>query len=304
MSVAEDSVLKERTAERKSYEALTSAMIKTLGILFSVLTLVLFFMLLNEFRRRIRIQAELQQKMIEIGQSKQELEHIAYATSHDLQEPLRKIRILTDKWKHQQKQEALDDDTRDTLSRVAGAATRMQELVGELMTLTTLNAGLPPVACPLLEYVQHAMSVLAAPIKEKDARITIEALPEIQGYPDQLKLLFRSLMDNALKFARPEVPPEIRISMRIARSEELDAELHTDLQYFCILIEDNGIGFDNKMAEKMFGIFRQLHTVQEGYTGKGTGLAICRRIMTNHKGHILAHGFPDAGATFKLYFPA
>jgi signal transduction histidine kinase len=123
------------------------------------------------------------------------------------------------------------------------------------------------------------------------------------GYPDQMKLLFRHLIDNALKFSKPSHHIQINIDYRKAGSVELSPQHQSDKQYYCISIEDNGIGFNNSQAEKMFGIFRQLHSAQEGYMGKGIGLAVCQRIMNNHHGHIVAHGFPNEGAMFKLYFP-
>ena len=304
MAAEEDRLLKRRTVERENYRQFTAAMIKALSIVFGILTLILFFLLVHEFRSRVLYQEELQQKMIELGQSKQELEHIAYATSHDLQEPLRKIRILMDKWQHQQKNNnAITDESRDTLDRIVAAATRMQDLVGDLMILTTLSDTTELVACPLRRFAGNALESLSTRIAEKKARIDIGDLPVIKGHPDQLKLLFKNLLDNALKFTRPHINPVVSIMAHDAGSEELGQEMHTGRRYHCITIKDNGIGFDNKMADKMFGIFRQLHTEREGYIGKGTGLAICQRIMSNHKGRIIAHGFPGAGATFKLYFP-
>jgi signal transduction histidine kinase len=295
--------LKKRTAERVAYQQRTSDMTTALSVVFGILTLILFFLLLQELRKRLLYQTELQQKMTEVARSKQELEHIAYATSHDLQEPLRKIRILTDKWKHGQRHNPMTEETRDTLNRIVGAATRMQELVSELMLLTTLNEGEQPVRCPLHDYVDHALESFSMQIYEKHARIEQEELPVVQGHPEQLRLLFRNLLDNALKFTRPGITPIVSISARKADGSELGQEIDTGQQYYCITIQDNGVGFDTKMADKMFGIFRQLHSAEDGNTGKGAGLAICQRIMSNHKGHIVAHGFPDAGATFKLYFP-
>ncbi len=304
MSVHEDTQLKERTAERVSYQQLTSAMIIVLSIVFGVLTLILFFFLLREFRRRVLYQAELQQKMIEIAQSKEELEHIAYATSHYLQEPLRKIRILTDKWKHQQKSGASPADNAETLDRVAAAAARMQDLVSEMMILTSLDEDAGMVPCDLGDYVKSVAESMSARIGETGARLEIEKLPVIQGHPDQIRLLFKNLLDNALKFTRPGIPPVISIAGRKADPDELGQDMPSERLYYCVTIQDNGLGFDNMLADKMFGIFRQLHSEQDGYEGKGTGLAICRRIMSIHKGRIIAHGFSGSGATFKLYFPA
>jgi signal transduction histidine kinase len=302
MAVAENRELKARTAERENYAQLTVSMTKALSLTFGLLTLVLFGMLMREFRQRIRYQGELQQRMMEIAQSKQELEQIAYATTHDLQEPLRKIQILADRWRHQQREDARPDE-HHTSERLMAAARRMQELVGDLMILTTLNDGAAPVKTALSDSLGSASASLHEEINHAGAHLRVSELPEIKGHPDQLKLLFRNLLENALKFARPGVTPDIEIAARIAGADELDADVDTGRQFHCISIRDNGLGFDNKLADRMFGIFRQLHTGQEGFEGKGTGLAICQRIMSNHKGRIIAHGFPNAGATFKLYFP-
>ncbi len=302
MAAAENIELKARTADRENYAQLTVAMTKALSLVFGLLTLILFIMLVREFRQRIRYQGELQQRMMEIAQSKQELEQIAYATTHDLQEPLRKIQILADRWQHQQREEARPDE-HHTSERLMAAARRMQDLVGDLMILTTLNDGAPAVKAAISDALNGAVSSLSGEIHASGARITAGELPVIKGHPDQLRLLFRNLLENALKFARPGIVPEIEIDARIAGADEVDADVETGRQFHCIVIRDNGLGFDNKLADRMFGIFRQLHTGQEGFEGKGTGLAICQRIMSNHKGRIIAHGFPNAGATFKLYFP-
>lgn len=280
----------------------TSQMIKVLGIFFSAITVLLFFLLLREFRRRINYQEELQQKITEIDQSKRELEHIAYATSHDLQEPLRKIRILTDRWQNTYK-DRLTPEGSAMLERVVKSATRMQDLVGELMMLASLNADAKKSPCALRQYVDAATEQLENALAEQQAVLSIGELPVVQGYPDQLKMLFKNLIDNSLKFSSPARQVEINITSRKAESSEIFTERRSDKQYHCISVEDNGLGFDNRQTDKMFGIFRRLHVSQEGFSGKGTGLAICQRIMHNHQGYIVAHGFPEEGATFKLYFP-
>jgi signal transduction histidine kinase len=302
MAELERRVLADRTLERENYLHATTKMLRTWSIIFGALTIVLFVLLLNQFRRRVQYQEELQLKVAEIAQSKRELEHIAYATSHDLQEPLRKIRILTDRWQNTYKGE-ITPEGKAMLERVVVAAARMQDLVGEMMMLSTLNSDAKKVSCPVREYVDAAIEQLSQSISEKHAKLTIGELPTVMGYPDQMKLLFRHLIDNALKFSKQDRQIQISINHRKASSGELSPQQRSDKQYYCISIEDNGIGFNNNQAEKMFGIFRQLHSAQEGYLGKGIGLAVCQRIMNNHQGHIIAHGFPDEGAMFKLYFP-
>jgi signal transduction histidine kinase len=297
----ENKLLARRTDERNLSQENIDKTIKALSILFGSLSLLLFFLLISEFRKRQRYQISLQQNMLEVAQSKQELEHIAYATSHDLQEPLRKIRILADKWQHQQNASA--EDHADTVKRVVSAAIRMQDLVSELMILTTLNDDAKRVHCSLSDCLEKAIQSLSEPIALRGAVIEREELPMVNGFPEQLTLLFKNLIDNSLKFSRKEEAPHIKITLRRADASELQPYSLLERQYHCISFEDNGIGFENKMADKIFGIFRQLHIVREGPSGKGTGLAICQRIMSNHKGNIVAHGFPGSGAVFKLYFP-
>lgn len=303
IAAIENQLLQERTIERESNMKLTTSFMRALSVIFGVLTLLLSVLLFREFRRRVAYQSELQLKISEIEHSRRELEHIAYATSHDLQEPLRKIRVLTDRWYHKYK-DALGPDSSDMLERLVQSAKRMQELVGELMILASLNADSHKRPCALQRYINVAAGQLKEEIAAKNATLHVEEMPEVDGYPDQLKMLFRNLIDNSLKFSRTEVPLQITISARKATSEELPVARQIDRTFHCIVIEDNGIGFDNQQTEKMFGIFRRLQTNAENAAGKGTGLAICRRIMTNHNGFIIAHGFRGEGATFKLYFPA
>lgn len=291
-----------RTLERENYLQSTTRMLRIWSVIFGGLTLLLFVLLVYQFQRRVQYQEDLQLKIAETAQSKRELEHIAYATSHDLQEPLRKIRILTDRWQSTYKQDITAEGTA-ILDRVVHAAARMQDLVSELMMLSTLNSNAKKEKCSVRHHVEAAIEQLSQSINEKNANLSIGNLPVLPGYPEQMTLLFRHLIDNALKFSKPGHEPEISISYRKAESEELLPRYRSDKQYHCITIKDNGIGFDNRQTEKMFGIFRQLHSAQDGYLGKGIGLAVCQRIMNNHHGHIIAHSFPDEGATFKLYFP-
>lgn len=302
MSETEGRILRERTEEREDYLRLTTETMRMLSVIFGILTVLLFTMLLREFGKRLYFQDELQQKIQELLQSKQELEYIAYATSHDLQEPLRKIQILLDKWLLQQKQS--NPEHADVAHRVIQSAGHMQQLVGELMMLASLNADATKKSCPIQVYVEAAASQLEEQFLKKQAQLNLGLLPVIQGYPDQLKLLFRCLLDNALKFARPGIQSEIHISCQEVNGDEISKiRAIRTLSFYCVSIQDNGIGFDNKQAENMFGIFRRLHSGREASAEMGAGLAICRRIMTNHRGHIIAHGFPNDGATIKLYFP-
>ncbi len=129
-------------------------------------------------------------------------------------------------------------------------------------------------------------------VKEKQATVDVQELPEIKGYEQQLKILFKALLDNALKFTRPGVKPVITITCDVMTGHEL-AEINPNLlekKFYRITCSDNGIGFDNRFINKIFQIFQRLHAQESEYEGKGIGLAICQRIMANHEGYLIAHG--------------
>jgi len=302
MGTHENMLLKARTEERKTYGELTAEMIKILSAVFGILTLIFFFFLIREFRKRIIVQKALQQKVVELDQSRFELEHIAFATSHDLQEPLRKIQILTDRLRMEQGPN-IKEDSNYTLNRVIAAAGKMQDLVSELMILTSLNNRDAEVNCRLNSLLAKTIDQYQPIILAKHVQIQISELPVIKGYPDQIILLFKNLVDNALKFAREDIYPVISIYASQTNGDDPDLKMQNYHHFHCITFQDNGVGFDNEFSEKIFGIFRQLHSEKDGFSGRGTGLAICQRIMNNHKGKITAHGFPGTGAIFRVYFP-
>jgi len=301
----ENKILQKRNEDKVFYERLTFNTIKYLIIVFSAITVFLFILMISELRRRMIYQDELQTKVIDLTRSHSELEQIAYAASHDLQEPLRKIQVFSNRllWL---KKGSMDEETATTMDRISKAAVRMQDLIEDLVNLTSLtkdegnkeNVNLNKIA-------RFAMEDLNEKIKEKDAIISIGDLPEIKGHPRQLSILFKALLDNSLKFTRDGVTPAISVTNEEVNGEEL-IDINKKLsqkKFNRISISDNGIGFDNKFANKMFQIFQRLHNQYSGYSGKGIGLAICQRVMANHEGYILAYGHPEAGATFKLFFP-
>ena len=261
--------------------------------------------MMRELKKRMLFQDELQNKVADLKRSHEELEQIAYAVSHDLQEPLRKIQIFSNKILYVKK-DGIDEESRMTLQRINSSAGRMHELIGDLMNLTSLVKEESNEEVDLNTTVKIVRNDMDERIEEKRANIQVEALPVIQGHPRQMQLLFKSLIDNSIKFSREDIPPVISIRYdRVPDDELRQAYPEAKGQHFeRITIADNGIGFENKFINKMFRIFQSLHNKESEYSGKGIGLAICQRVMVNHNGYILAHGHPGVGATFKLYFPA
>jgi signal transduction histidine kinase len=152
--------------------------------------------------------------------------------------------------------------------------------------------------------VDKNLKEFALTIEQQKVNVFADSLPVITGYPEQLLLLFRSLIDNALKFTITSEDPILKIRyLGVEQHNPGHSALIYPTTYHNISIEDNGIGFNNEFAEKIFVIFQRLHTQQSNYRGKGMGLAIAQRVMINHGGFILARGKPGEGAVFTLYFP-
>ena len=276
----------------------------SISIWAGVVTLISFYFINREVRMRTRYQAELEKKLQELNRSNSELRQFAYIASHDLQEPLRKIRTFSDKlvFRHQHE---IDSEVKAVIGRIESSAKRMQELIQDMLNFTSLvTREDEKQQVDLNKIVTQALSEFVEQSKQSHAIIKWDHLPVLNGNGDQLFLLFKSLFDNAFKFAKPGESPVIRISYQYIDGNSGDDDVPKGKNYHRIIMEDKGIGFNNEFAEKIFIIFQRLHTQQSGYRGKGIGLAIAQRIMTNHNGIIMARGMINDGATFIMYFPA
>jgi signal transduction histidine kinase len=304
----ENRLLAERFKRERFYERLTTDTLEYLLFVFCVITLVLFFIMIKEFKSRIRYQDELQAKIIDLKRSHSELQEIAYAASHDLQEPLRKIQVFSDMLLYRKTENPvpIGAENKLILERINNSAGRMQLLIADLMALTNLaNTDEYKTAIDLNRMLPYIISDFDDKIKEKTASVQVQELPVIKGYDHQLKILFGAVLDNSLKFTRNGVHPVITICCDEMNGHELSG-INPNLlhkKFYRITCSDNGIGFDNQYITKIFRIFQRLHTEESAYEGKGIGLAICQRIMANHEGYIMAHGETGIGAQFKLFFP-
>jgi len=217
----------------------------------------------------------------ELKRSNEVLEEFTTIASHDLQEPLRKILAFGGRLKA--KVDAAEPtEYSEHLDRILGAAERMQGLIADLLTfsrITTRQRSLQLV--DLNEVIRRVLVTLATRIQRSGATVTVGELPVIVADPFQMRQLFHNLLENALKF-RGAAPPVITVQAT-GRNQ--------------ITVTDNGIGFDEHHATRIFGIFERLHDRNE-YEGTGIGLALCRRIVERHGGSIVAHGIPDGGASF------
>jgi PAS domain S-box-containing protein len=227
-----------------------------------------------------------------LERSNRELETFASVASHDLQEPLRKIRAfgdrLTGKYGAQ-----LEPTGRDYLARMCGAAARMQDLIENLLTISRITTKAQPFSpVDLGSVARDVLSDLESRIAQTAGRVEIGELPSVEADATQMHQLLQNLLGNALKFHRPGVPPVVRVSSR--------ALLGGDR--FEIQVQDSGLGFDDQYSERIFGMFQRLHGHSE-FEGTGIGLAICRKIVERHGGTIVARGVPGQGAFFTVTLP-
>ncbi|GAB3164848.1 ATP-binding protein [Telluribacter humicola] len=245
--------------------------------------------------------AELEKKNQELKRTNQELEQFAYVSSHDLQEPLRKIQTFSDMVLAKVKDPAFDATS--YLQKINASAQRMSVLIKDLLNYSRVNKAelhFEPVNLDqIMEYIREDFEVL---IRQKNAKIISTPLPTIMGVPVQLNQLFYNLISNALKFT--ERAPVINVSARTVASPSETPHLPQEAEgnYLELTFEDNGIGFSQEYVDKIFTIFQRLNDRQK-YSGTGIGLAICKKIVENHGGYITATGVEGQGATFTIYLP-
>lgn len=232
----------------------------------------------------------LHQRAAELARSNEELESFASIASHDLQEPLRKVRTFTEQLTALEG-ERLSDKGRDYLGRANSAAERMQRLIEDLLKFSRVSTqGRPFEQVDLAEVTRRVLVDLENQVEEAGAAVDVGPLPVITADPLQMQQLMQNLVSNAIKFRKPEVVPEVRI-----RSEVKGGKMH-------LTVSDNGIGFEPKYSARIFRIFERLHGRTE-YPGTGIGLALCRKVTDRHGGVIEAQSMPGEGATFEVILP-
>tara|TARA_R110002153_G_scaffold110189_1_gene251170 strand:- start:43149 stop:44651 length:1503 start_codon:yes stop_codon:yes gene_type:complete len=236
----------------------------------------------------------------ELSRSNRELEDFAFVASHDLQEPLRKIRAFGDRFMSTYGEE-LEDKGVDYIKRMKTAAERMSNLINDLLEFSRVTTrGKEFSEVRLDKVMADIISDLAIAIQESDSQIKIDELPTIQGDKAQMYQLFLNLLSNAIKFRKVDVAPQISITYQ--QTETRDAITGTAIQWHLMTVSDNGIGFEQEFADKIFVPFQRLHGRSE-YKGTGIGLAVCLRIVERHGGKISAVSEPGAGAVFTVKIP-
>ena len=251
----------------------------------------------REVEERKLAQQKLQLTLLELARSNEELEQFAYVASHDLQEPLRKVRTFGDRLV-KRAGDGLDERSLDYLARMQGAAERMQKLIDALLSYSRVSSKARPFApVELSEVLAGVLSDLETRLEREGASVTVGALPLVQADAMQLRQLMQNLVGNALKFTHPHRPAVVDISA------ERKPEAFEGAGGWCIRVRDNGIGFEGEAAARIFEPFQRLHA-RSRYQGTGIGLAICAKIVQRHGGTLTATGQPDQGACFEILLPS
>lgn len=243
---------------------------------------------------------ELRQLNKQLEQRNRDLQDFAYIASHDLQEPLRKIRSFSDLF-YQKYEDVLDQTGANYLLRIHNAANRMTNLIQDLLTFARLDAQAGSFErIDLNTVVNTVLSDLEVLIDDTGGTVEVESFPSIEADPVQIRQLFQNLIGNGLKFHRPGVPPVVRVTGRL---EQGDDETALEGKDVCrLVVQDNGIGFEEQYVDRIFSPLQRLHG-REAYPGTGMGLTICRRIVERHNGKITARSTPDEGSRFIVLLP-
>jgi light-regulated signal transduction histidine kinase (bacteriophytochrome) len=305
MRHVEDQLMYNRVQSRENYTAQVYRYNWIIMLVAIVFLSSAFVLLDRELRRNKFYRVDLENKIENLNRSNSELEQFAYVASHDLQEPLRKIRSFSDRLVTKYQNE-VSEEIFTMLGKIDGSAQRMQLLINDLLAFSRIvKTGAEVKMVNLNISLSDAKSNLSEMILENKATVHSEVLPTIEGYGSQMVQLFQNLLSNSIKYHQENIRPVIRITHRLVEGEIIPGikSSHSDIQFHQIKVSDNGIGFKKEFAEKIFIIFKRLHGQHE-FAGTGIGLAICKRVVSNHNGYIFAESTGQNGANFYIYLPA
>ncbi|HET9429522.1 MAG TPA: ATP-binding protein, partial [Chitinophagaceae bacterium] len=248
------------------------------------------------------LNARLLENNMHLKEANAELDQFAYLASHDLQEPLRKIMVFSDKILLKQLQ---DEETGRYFTKITNSARRMQALINDLLSFSRHSVGTSDFKkTDLRLLVNEAIAELEIEIEKSNAHIIVKELPSLTVIPGLMQQLFYNLVSNAIKFRKKSVPPLITIEAeKIVHpiQQRLPSSIN-GTTYHQIGITDNGIGFDEKYAGEIFMVFKRLHSYHE-YEGTGVGLSLCKKIIEKHNGFISASSKPGEGSKFVISLP-
>ena len=249
------------------------------------------------------LNIKLQERNKELEKSNQELASFNHVASHDLQEPLRKIQTFISRVSDADRA-VISDSAKEYITKIETSAKRMRVLIDDLLLFSRTNTTKKEfIKSNLNDLFENAIAELAEAIDEKKAQITVSKLPKLAVIPYQIEQLFINLIGNSLKYSQPDLTPQISIECdKILSADHPELLDQSVKNYFKITFKDNGMGFDSQFKETIFVLFQRLHSKTD-YPGTGIGLAICKKIVENHKGLITADSIPSKGSVFTVYLP-
>lgn len=250
------------------------------------------------------LQSTIEKLTFQLEQTNTQLDQFRHITSHELQEPLRKI-IIFSKILQQNEKKLKTRDVKKYLEKIISSSGRLKKLIEEMLNFATVtNYEKLLVKTDLNEILRCTLFDFELLIEEKKAQVIAHDLPEIEAVPFQMSQLFYDIIHNSLKFSKVDIAPVIEIASRKLTKKEIKSHTNLDgkLWYYEITFRDNGIGFNQKYAEQIFTMFQRLSSGGE-YPGTGIGLAICKKVVNNYHGEIYAQGLEDKGAVIHVLLP-
>ncbi|MEJ7829766.1 MAG: ATP-binding protein [Segetibacter sp.] len=250
------------------------------------------------------LQSTIEKLTFQLEQANMQLDQFAHTTSHELQEPLRKI-ITFSRILKQNEKKLKTQEVKKYIEKIESSSVRLKKLIEEMLNFASVtNYEKLILKTDLNEILKSTLFDFELLIEEKKAKVIAHELPEIEAVPFQMSQLFYDIIHNALKFSKVDVAPVIEIASRKLTKKDIKSHTKLDdkLCYYEITFQDNGIGFDQKYAEQMFTMFQRLSSGGE-YPGTGIGLAICKKVVKTYHGEIFAEGLEDKGAVIHVILP-
>lgn len=249
------------------------------------------------------LNAQLLDNIAKLERTNKDLDNFVFMASHDMQEPLRKIRMFAN-YLSETYLQVLDEQGKQIISRIQVSSERMQQLINDLVSFSRVSkADEDFVETDLTKLVREVAIELKESLEERHGQLIINQLPTLPVNPNLIRSLFYNLIHNAIKYSKKDVAPLIKVYVQAENQQVNIADPKHYFTEYQIVIEDNGIGFEQKYAEQIFDIFKRLH-IRSEFEGTGIGLALCKKIVEKHNGGIFAKSQLQEGAQFIVSLPA